>query len=509
MAMPPSAETPFRLWPYLLAYAGAAVWIDLTDIHRHLSSDSIIFVLASLYEWTPFFWEQDRIGLLVPLLVSWVRNPFANLLVQNWVMIFAGLAAPLVLARLVFPHRLAPAAVTAGSAAFLLAAPEILHENTLVVCCYPLGLTLGTAALVVLDSPGRWSARLAGAVVLMLLAHWVYVGVCVFLVPLAVARAWVERSVARDVRWWQAAVRPFRDPRTTAALAATGFAVAVVYAMMEHVRAAEPYVYATPSHSLPVRFWWWAAYGFWTVLKWQPGFWWWSGVVVGPVAAALAAGLLIDRAAVGRAAIRTAPLLFAAVIELGFLSSRSWPHQNNCHPRYLIAILTAVWVAVVLIGLVPALGAIVRGRYGTILVGGVAVGLLIAAATTRYGCPSLAGVRDNLDSRFGWATEDVLATGCDGIGGEYVSTWPLVFHANMVLHERGKDRVIVGVAFRCSPWKYRWEVGRCRSPRLFTPTDQAYRFRQWARYYGLELIDPPERRSHGVIFTGRPIAESD
>ena len=60
-----------------------AVWIDLSPIHRFHNSDSLIPVLMSLDRWTPFYWEQNRFGMLVPLLALPFRDPFANLLVQE------------------------------------------------------------------------------------------------------------------------------------------------------------------------------------------------------------------------------------------------------------------------------------------------------------------------------------------------------------------------------------------------------------------------------------------
>jgi hypothetical protein len=496
---PPSPESPFRLWPYLLAYAGVAAWIDLSDIHRFLSCDSIIFVLASLYEWTPFFWEQDRVGLLLPLIASGVRDPFANLLVQNWATIFTGLALPLLFARLVCPHRLAPAVVTAGTATFLLVAPDILHENMLVVCYYPLGLALGAAALIVLDRPGRWVVRVVGAAVLMVLAHWVYIWVCVFLVPLTVCRACVGEGAGRAGRWW----------RAVAAVATAGVAVAVVYALMEYVRASYPLVGATPADGLPMRDWWRAVENFWVFLAQFPGFWEWIGLVGGTAGIGLVIGLLADRTAVGWTARRVAPLVFAAAAELALLSTRAWPGQNNYHPRYLVAILTAVWVAAVLVGLVPALGAVVRGRRGTAAAGVVAVGLLVAAATARYGWPSPSGVRANLDSRIGWATDTLLNDRCDGIGGEYMTTWPVVFHANMVRYEHGDNRVIVGVSYRSGPWKHRWAGSQYPDGfRLaVVPSEEETAVRE-ANHYGLVPAGPRERRGELLILTLRAKADT-
>ena len=50
------------------ALAVAAALVDLGGFHRLEQADSIVPVLVSLQRWTPFFWDQERFGMLVPLL---------------------------------------------------------------------------------------------------------------------------------------------------------------------------------------------------------------------------------------------------------------------------------------------------------------------------------------------------------------------------------------------------------------------------------------------------------
>jgi hypothetical protein len=99
----------------------------------------------------------------------------------------------------------------------------------------------------------------------------------------------------------------------------------------------------------------------------------------------------------------------------------------------------------------------------------------------------------------------VLAAGCDGIGGDYLSTWPSVFHANMVLHDRDDERVIVGVSFRSAPWQDRWAADRQPDGlRLAVlPDQEATAIREAARF-GLAPVGPPERRGRVLVLTFRP-----
>ncbi len=66
-----------------------SVWIDLRNAspgRRH--ADTLLVALNSLYRWTPYAWELDRYGDLIPLLAAPFRHPLANLLVQAGLNVF-------------------------------------------------------------------------------------------------------------------------------------------------------------------------------------------------------------------------------------------------------------------------------------------------------------------------------------------------------------------------------------------------------------------------------------
>ena len=128
---------------YLLLYAAVALWIDFGHVHRWHHSDTILFSVASLYGWTPFFWQQDRVGLFVPLLTSWCPDPLANLLMQSWATVFLGLAAPLLLAEVVCPRPAGRLAATLAGALMLALAPDRVRDNLLIECYYPQAIALG------------------------------------------------------------------------------------------------------------------------------------------------------------------------------------------------------------------------------------------------------------------------------------------------------------------------------------------------------------------------------
>ena len=192
----PRALPSRRAWTWtLLLVALLATWIDLGRVHAFQGADSFIPILVSLQRWTPFFWGQDRFGMLVPLIATPLENPLTNLLVQSWLMLAAALLAPFLMARwLAGPESGWLVAGTLTNALVLLLARPEAQFDWLVVQPYALSITLGTAGLLAAERTSITST--AAALVLMLLAHWVNLGVAAVLIPLLLLRG---RLVLRSV----------------------------------------------------------------------------------------------------------------------------------------------------------------------------------------------------------------------------------------------------------------------------------------------------------------------
>ena len=71
----------------------AAAWIDLSSLHRFTNADSLMMSLVSLYKWTPMFWEQNRLGMLLPALAMPFQHPLTNMLVQGGLTTLSGLGS--------------------------------------------------------------------------------------------------------------------------------------------------------------------------------------------------------------------------------------------------------------------------------------------------------------------------------------------------------------------------------------------------------------------------------
>jgi hypothetical protein len=190
------------------------------------------------------------------------------------------------------------------------------------------------------------------------------------------------------------------------------------------------------------------------------------GPPVWPVAMALElvvgfAGLIgIGRGRIGRSGWSALALLATSTALWLLMGTRMWVKINDYEFRYLFPSILLVQTA--------ASGLILAARDSPkaprrrvdwrFAVGSTFV--LVAASTWSYGLPSLAGVRRDVDRKCGALTEDILDSGSTCLAGDYWTVWPSVFHANLVLRERGDSRVIRGVTFRASPTFQLWK----RSP---------------------------------------------
>src|SRR5215510_2731597 len=140
--------------------AGVAICVDLGTLHRSHNGDSLIPILVSLYRRTPFYWGQDRLGMLLPLLAMPLRNPLTNLLVQMGLSTFAALVSMCLLARYTLPRGLWPLAALLSAAGFLALAPAWIRFEILAVHQpYGLSLALVLGGLSLLEHPHGWPSR--------------------------------------------------------------------------------------------------------------------------------------------------------------------------------------------------------------------------------------------------------------------------------------------------------------------------------------------------------------
>lgn len=483
-----------RTLALLAALLAAAALLDLGAIHRLEHGDSLVPVLVSLQAWTPFYWDQERYGMLVPALALPLRHPLANLLLQRGLLILSGLGAVVLLARHVLPGRDWPLAGALAAALLLLLAPAAWSFEFLGDQPYGLSLALALAGLA-LAEPRPWRGeggeatwrrhpvRLAAGLALVLLAHWVNAATGVLLGALALARATEDLLEGEDHRLVVGRVR------VDAALLAAGLALGQVSVW------AYPWLTGNPLR-LPV--------GFLPPGQW-PAAWRATAAAAladqGPWLAAAGALAVVGvsllslpglRPARRGALLRAAALVGAALLYAAFAGALRWVAENRFHWRYLAPSAVLVHLAAASLLAEPLARAARVARPAFL----AALAALPLAALVAGGPPSLAGVRRDLDGVAGRWTEDVLAARCDLVAGDYWSVWPAVWHVALTAHERGLDRAVYGVTHRANPTVGAWwgrprEGLRLCRPRGAAPEREAER---WLRAYGLWPVVLLERR---------------
>ena len=499
-------------WPAIAACVVAAAWIGMGSIHRGHHADSFIPVLVSLQAWTPFYWEQDRFGMLVPLLAWPIRDPMGNLLAQGVLMIAGGLASFFLLARFAARDASYPLAATLAASTFVLLAPDRYRFDYLITQPYGLGLTLALLGLILAESKGeresggvalkrfslerdvtpgkkgdrpsaslrvspffprstRSKTALTGALALVLVAHWVNCATAIYLAPLVAARgAWdlladlgPTISLARRVRARLgegrigeldigqivgACFRWAKGSETARAL----ILLAAGYLAGAWLMGLATNAFSTNTEALPIAAWpaTWRRLAEETAKALAPGAW----PIVFGVAGAAGLGALVASPEARRrspGATRGAIALLASALAIFLLiGTRVWVTFNDWHSRYVAVAVVQAQAACWLVAVAPLRARAGRpwSRWALVL---APAGLLILASVVRDGLPSPAGVRAGFDRRYGAMTTDLLGAGCTHMAGNYWTVWPAVFHANLVLHDRGEGRQLWGVTFRGFP----------------------------------------------------------
>jgi hypothetical protein len=442
----------------LAALVAAAALVDLGALHRLEYADAIVPVLVSLQRWTPFYWDQERYGMLVPLLAVPVRDPLWNLLLQRFLLALAGLGAVVLLARHVLPGRDGPLAGALAAAGLLAVAPAPWLFQYLFDQPYGLSLALALAGLAVAEpspagprpgeeAPGedqpraggrRPAGRAAAGALLVVAAHWVNAAVGILLLALAVARAGAGR-LAGDAG---AAERLRRDAVLLAGGLAAGQAIARLASAAPSLRLA---MAPLPPRSLPAA---WAAL---FANAWREAGPWPAWLAV----AALAGAALLARTSRRdlRGALLRAAALVAAALAYGLcVGSLRWVEENAFPGRYLAP--SAILVHLAAASLLAAPLARMRRAAGP--AAAAALALLPVAALAAAGPPSLRRVRADLDAAAGGLTADLLAARCEVLAGEYWTVWPAVWHAALVHRERRDGDRLHGLTHRATPTVAAW-----------------------------------------------------
>jgi hypothetical protein len=424
---------PRRPLAVLASVAALAGWLDFSRLQESHHADSLVPVLAGLTAWTPFYWGQDRYGMLIPLLALPVRSPAAHLLLQGFLAI--GLAAwgLVLLVRTLLPRSVewAPAAALL-LCLLLLLAPAEQRFNVLWVQPYTLSFALGLSAVALLHRPG--ALGLGAASVLFLAAAWVNVSVGVVVGPLVL---W--RSLFTDTG--RLGLERLRFTLTSLVL----LALATFCSARLSQAVALPH---TPTERLPAAAWAGAATVLFHNASSEPAIRRWVGVALGLAALGLLSlGLPRVRHSARPVLLAAAGLALTATLPFALASASQWVAQNGFPLRYLVPSLLLLEAALCLLATLPLL-ALPRDVHALQPAASVAaVGL---AALLAVGPPSGAAVVHAFEARWGAAARDVINARATHVTGDYWKVWPTVFYASWLLGDGRQREWPYGVTDRSS-----------------------------------------------------------
>jgi hypothetical protein len=410
------------LWLAAAVCTAAAGVISFGGLHTRHHSDSLIPVLVSVQHWTPFYWGQDRFGMLLPLVARPVRDPVANMVVQGWLSTAAALFAPYLVLRFLLGGRgVWFAAASLANVAVLVSVPSGVQFDWFVTQPYALGICLAFGGLLIAQGNAR---RQVVGMAFMSLAHWVNLLTFLIVLPFIVWRR-PDRAVMARI--------------TVVGLAA-GVLVLLVFGGSEPP--VRPFV--------DIRSWpaaWWALIDNMQAILRRDG-WALIPLALGAVVTALMWTLLGPPL---RRAIGTA--VFSSVWYCLVVGTLEWVHANGFNARYLypsllmLALAVAVGIADLLVRKLPRRDVLLSA-------------VLIVAAVSVYVPSSLNALRREMNAKFGGMTTDVVNAGVTVIAGDYWTVWPAVFHANAATFRLTGRCSVYGLTLRSAPTGHLWRDRR-------------------------------------------------
>ncbi len=455
-----------------------AIWFA-GDFHTLHHGDSVIFSLNSLYRWTPFVWEYDHGGMLLPLLVNFIKRPFLNVVALSAISSLMFLGGLAVWAGLL---SFRPLTLAESSVWVSLFVPLILQKARIFANAAP-GVTSGNAFFfggvfvwaVVKHREAATPAKKGGWIGAMLASGFLAIYLSkLMLIPLA--------AIALLM------MRPAKFNPSDKLVPLVCLAVALL--ALQLLESAVPFKndYSFSIAEIPTTFA--------QMLKF-----WLRDEVTAPLWIVIPLAVWLYPPARRNSALTYFAL--GIVVETLIISSSRWVAANQFVSRYLYDLLFFTVLAAVIVA------ADLARRYAP--VGFVAVAVTALVLNT-YEWNSL---RPNspfadLDHTIGKNTPVIVEAGCDLLIGDFWKVWRAVLAVNdyyyresVVDPRTGQTRLVAGIAIRAWPTEYLWR------PRLSWPDakicffDEDERVQRAIQVYapGIVLLMPHQTQVGPLVVT--------
>ena len=396
----------------------------LTPIQALQYSDSIVPVLVSTVRWLPFYWGQNRFGMLVPGLTAWVMDPSWNLIAQvavNAGLSFVGIVG---LGTVLTGDHLGFLSGLATLAVFqLFLSPKVALEFFTTPQPYGPALGLGILGLLLIQNTARSNKRVAslpwiGACLLILFSCWINTASPLSLSLLVfIANQSAERPLYPRFVWPMLLL-----------VQATALGLGKLFPDGMN------YTGMVPAERWLTNAWNMGSQFFREAPSLALGVWLVFGLV-------LAFYHLYQSRSSRRAFWKVFGLPLVALGLLLIIGANAWVDQNQAPWRYGILpfFLLLAWPGT-LISLRT------RGTRQVAIVLSVLAFLNIGMLVTQFGAPSFSHRKSGpfADPQ----AQSLLTQGCSVLGGDYWKVWPLVTAMNQLLHEQGISHPVLGYTTR-------------------------------------------------------------
>ena len=504
-------------WVVVCCLIAAAIWIDFSSIHRFHNSDSLVMTLISIYQWTPLYWGQDRLGMLFPLLASPWEHPLANLLAQGVMTTLVALSSFFLLGYYVAGRR---RGITIGALGgiFLMVFTRANQRFDYLIYIHQFATSaaFGIAGLILLDlwSHGRTKLWAVAGVSLIAIAHWLNPAIALAIGPLLLVRGLTFRGLgdyfdqldegnaegqreslgshgnqseypsatlpSATFRWchWRVASAQslshleehWQDASGTGQVAVANqfdglrlawFSkdelvglVAIFLSLVGNVAFSHFASDRQPYGFLPPGEWLACAVEVWKHLGGGLRPMWFHTVEITAIVG-LATLYWPAGRAMARISLRMAGgLLFAAAVQYAFMTSLDHVHRTH-YPRYA-AVAVFFWqTALIGFTVVQCTAVLPSGAWLRRMPAMLTVAMAVLTAIV-HGPVSPRIVRAEIDAVAGRYTDDLLAAGCTHMTGDYWHVWPAMFHANLRLTDEHSPKRVWAIAQRCGPTEKFW-----------------------------------------------------